>query len=152
MRRGFTLIELIMVLAIVGVIAMIAAPRYSSSLWNYRADAAAQRLVADLQLARDTARLTSRSGTISFIAAFVGQYTILNVAPLDTGSGTYVVNLSREPYRAIMDSVTISGGGLALIFDGFGLPRDTAVITIRCGPMRRVVRVDALGNITAGTS
>lgn len=151
-RRGFTLLELVLVAAIVGVIAMIAAPRYSSSLWNYRADAAAQRLAADLRLARDTARLTSRSTTISFTAAFIGQYSIINVAPLDTASGTYAVNLSRDPYRATMDSVTIGGGGMALIFDGFGTPRDTAVISVRCGPMRRVVRVDALGNVTAGTS
>src|SRR5204863_23675 len=55
-RRAFSLIEITLVLMVMGVLAALAVPRYASALARYRADAAARRIVADLDLARTTAR------------------------------------------------------------------------------------------------
>ena len=60
-RSGFTLIELVMVLAIIGLITAIAAPRYAASLARYRAESAARRVAADLALARREAAASSSS-------------------------------------------------------------------------------------------
>ena len=65
LRRGFTLLELVLVVAILGVVAAIAAPRYGNAIQNYRANAAAQRLRADLEYARARAKSTSSSRTVT---------------------------------------------------------------------------------------
>jgi prepilin-type N-terminal cleavage/methylation domain-containing protein len=52
---GFSLIELVGVMVIIGVLASIAIPGFASLLPNYRLEAAAKDLYSDLQLAKLTA-------------------------------------------------------------------------------------------------
>jgi len=54
-RRGFTLLELLIVLLIVGMVAGLMAPAFSGGLVNMRLKAAAQRLAASLRYARSLA-------------------------------------------------------------------------------------------------
>src|SRR3954447_19786330 len=74
-RPGFTLVELVMVMAIMGIIAAIAAPRYASSLGAQRADGAAQRIASDLGHAAAMARSTSSGVSVNFSPQQEG-YTI----------------------------------------------------------------------------
>jgi len=142
--RAFTLVELLLVLAIMGVIAAIAAPRYAASIANYHADFPARRLASDLALARASARANSSSRTVSFNTG-ASSYAISGMAALDARPGGYSVSLPAAPYESIIKTLTFSDGKNdgQLVFNGFGAPDSGATITIGCGSFQRVVSVDA---------
>jgi prepilin-type N-terminal cleavage/methylation domain-containing protein len=48
LAKGFSLLELVMVVAIVGIVSAIAVPRYSTAACNYRAEVAARRVAKDI--------------------------------------------------------------------------------------------------------
>ena len=63
--RGFTLVEMIVTLAIVGILAMIAAPSFSAFIANQRVRMASYDLFADLSLARSEAVKRNANVTIA---------------------------------------------------------------------------------------
>ena len=67
--RGFSLAELVCVVVIIGILAAIAAPRFSNSLALQRVEAAARRVVVDLALVRRQAKSSNASQTVRFDAA-----------------------------------------------------------------------------------
>src|SRR4051794_26840540 len=97
--RGFSLFELVIVLAVVSVVSAIAIPRYSSSLENYHASFAARKIAADIALAQSTARGTSGPQTVTFAGGGL-SYSVSGVAALDAGAGGYSVDLSKAPFSA----------------------------------------------------
>jgi prepilin-type N-terminal cleavage/methylation domain-containing protein len=144
---GFSLIELVLVLAIAGVLFAIAAPRYGQSVDRYRAEIAARRIAADLLLAKTRARTASHSQSISFNSA-TGTYTLPGESDADHPSETYSVNLTKAPYRASLAAVSF-GGTAVLTFNGYGVPNFAGSITVRAGSSQRTVAVAATsGEIT----
>lgn len=130
-RRAFSLVELVMVLAIVGLVGAIAVPRYNRSLGRYRVSCAARRIAADLAYAQSQARVTSQSRQIDFQTAG-RSYQIANVADLRGRSGTYTVDLSREPYCTQTMTLDL-GGATKITFDAYGTPSATGGITVTSG-------------------
>lgn len=65
-ETGFTLLEVIVVAAIMGIIASIAIPGFMAWLPNYRLRSAAQDLLGNFQLAKITAIKTNTNCTIIF--------------------------------------------------------------------------------------
>ncbi len=143
---GFSLLELVMILAIVATIAAIAAPRYTNSLFRYRAESAARRVVADLALAQQTAMTTSSSRTVTFDTG-THSYTIPGVRALDGTGVTYTVSLLDPPYEARIFSVSL-GGDAAVTFDGYGLPDSDGTVVIEVGDVQMTVALEA----TTGTA
>ena len=140
-QRAFTLLELILVLAIITVLAAIAVPRYTAAQQNFRADAAARRLVADLGLARSRARSQSNSQTVVFNLAS-SQYQMPGVADLKDPAKTYTVLLGAAPYQARLVSVDF-GGTSQVTFDGYGMPNCGGTVVISAGGVQRTVVLDA---------
>jgi len=137
---GFSLLEVVLVLAIIGIAAAVAAPRYGRATGRYRADLAARRIVADLRLAQSCARAASSARTVSFSTA-TEQYQLLNVPSPDGVPGDYIVVLSAEPYSADLTSVNFSGGS-QVIFSGWGLPSNGGTVVVSAGSEQRTIVVD----------
>jgi prepilin-type N-terminal cleavage/methylation domain-containing protein len=142
-RRGFSFLELVVVLAILAVVAGMAVASYGPALHRYRADAAARHIVADLGLARAKARQASQGQTVVF--SLTNQTVRLNgVADLDRPTATYEVRLAEAPYYARIVSANF-GGATQVTFDGYGTPSSTGTVVIEVGGFLKTV---ALSGVT----
>ena len=139
-RSGFSLMELVMVIAIVGVLGAVAAPRYAAALHRYRAQAAAHRLAADLELARERAAASSETHTLT-VAADGRSYTISPWTSPDGSETAYTVRLDAEPYLAAVVETHL-GGDRRAEFNGYGVPRNGGgSIVVGVGDARRSVAI-----------
>ncbi len=143
---GHSLLELVMVLAILAFMAAIALPRYASALARYRATAAANRLVSDLALARISARTTNSTQTVDFASPSLG-YTLAGLTDPDRPASSYIVDLTGSPYQLTALSTDLKTVGTStpvtsVGFDRFGSPNATGTITVTCGVAQRSVTID----------
>lgn len=139
-RRAFSLLELVLILAIVAVVAAIAAPRYASSLANYRCEAAAQRIIRDLGVARAEARSGSTNITVTFDVAN-NKYAIAGVASLENSALTAGLTLADAPYYAQLLNASF-GIDEIVVFDGYGLPDSGGTVVVGVGGVTRNVVLD----------
>jgi prepilin-type N-terminal cleavage/methylation domain-containing protein len=145
--RGFTIVELLLVMVIVAVCCAIGLPRYGRAVAQYRARCAAQRIVADLMLAAQEARSASAPRTVVFETGN-NRYRMVGIADLDQPGATYAVRLSDDPYRVSLISADFAGDA-TIVFDGFGAPDSGGAIVVGCGDFTRTVTVEpASGRIT----
>lgn len=148
-RRGFSIIELITVLVVVGVVAAITIPAYGGAIARYRLSQAKARLMSDIELARATAQGESRDKTIVFDPS-ANSYVIADVAPLsmiaptvlDAGSVQIRVELDEEPYSVDLSAVLLTGGSMSVTFDAYGRANRTGVVRIEAGAMRVLVDIE----------
>lgn len=139
-RRGFSILELVVVLTIIAAFSAVAAPRYARSLDHYRADAAARRIVADLTLARTTAQATGAHVAVIFNVD-ADSYAMPLVADENNAAASTTVDLTRDPYKAALQSVNLSGSA-TVTFDGYGQPDRGGIIVIGSGASRAAVVLD----------
>jgi len=137
---GFSLLELVLVSAIMVIFAAIAVPRYGTAAARHRIDLAARRVAADLSLARSYAKTTSSSRTVCFYPA-TDQYQLLNIPAPDGASGDYVVVLSAEPYQVDLVSASFNGSS-EIAFNGWGLPVNGGTVTLSAGSQQRTITVN----------
>lgn len=126
--RAFTLVELMVVMAIIATLALMAVPRFNNALGPRRAEMAANRVAADLDYARRHARMTATTVAVRFEATN-SAYTLVGVADPDHPTQTYIVKLGDDPYRAALGSIDL-GGDTNLIFDGWGDADTRAAIAV----------------------
>jgi len=136
---GFSLVELVMVVAIVGVLSAIAIPRYAGTVTRYRLDAAADRMVADLKLARRHATTSSSDVAVTVTA------TALNIPSIDgiDDATPYHTDFSAPPYSVKIASVNLTAGGGTVTFNGHGAADTGGTIVLSLGGETRTVTLDA---------
>ena len=141
-RRGFTLMELTIVMVTMGIIAGVALPRFANSLGNRQVDVAARRLGFDINAARLQARLTAQSTSVTFNAG-ANTYTLTGVPDPDHRSvANTVVSLNNGVLAATLGTINLTGGGTSISFNGFGIPSKGGTITLTRGSANKQVVVD----------
>lgn len=140
-REGFSLVELVLTVMIVGIVAAMAVPRYVGAMNRYHVDAAARRVVADIDHARSQATARSRSRRMEFRVSG-GQIWMLEMGTLEDPTDKYKTKLKDEPYASEMESADF-GGDHYLVFDGYGKPDSGGSVVVRRGELVRTISVDA---------
>lgn len=145
--RGFSLIELVCVIATIAIISAIALPHWSAAVQDQQMNSALRRITNDLALAQSRANYGSTSVTVSFSPS-TSSYQIVGMPDPDRPAQTYTVNLSASPYYSTLSSVSF-GGSTSLAFDGYGTPLAGGTIVVTQGSTSRTLNVDATsGRVT----
>lgn len=113
-QRGFTMIELLTVVAIIAVLLSLAAPSFREQLARRTLEGAANELSADLQYTRTQA--VSNNAVTALATTSVSQYTITSgaIPPYKTVTldpalrVTSGVTASYDPLRAMANAVTLT--------------------------------------------
>ena len=139
-RSGLSLLDVVISVLIIGVLAASAGPRFAGTLEFYRAQSAAERIQADLGLARESARSNSSPVAVQFSPA-TDDYTIPAISHLDSPGLTYAVDIDAAYDAEIVSAVL--GGDSVLTFDRYGQPDSGGTVTVQSGGTQQTVTVDS---------
>ena len=147
-KRGFSILELIIVVLLLGILAAVAIPKVSKSLAAYQAKVAASRLAADLRYLQSSARVNQTPVTVVFRIANstgAGKYASNGIANANPYREEVTVEFGHWPYIAKLSSVQ---GEIEL--DQNGNFSADSMITLNNGlPNQRSVLVSAAtGKVT----
>lgn len=138
-RRAFTLIELVVVLAIIGVLLMVVVPRVGAIYDRQLVEQQARVLEQELLWLRSEARSSGEKAT--FKRENSSSYTL-------SAAGT------TERRELVSERMTLSASALGgqIIFEPRGTAFDKCTLTLRCGTQTRTVVVSNLGHIRVGVT
>ena len=141
-RRAYTLVELLIVVVIMGIVAAVGIPLFGESLAKINVEAAAERIRADLELARRHAINTSTSQAVEFDS---DGYALPGMEDPDHPGQPYYVNLTGDQYGVTLDSVGF-GGDAKIVFNRHGMPDSTGSVVIGGDNHKKTVSVDPYFN------
>lgn len=145
--RGFTLLELVVVMLVITLLSSLALPLFANSGARHRVEAASNRLVTDFNLARRHARVTSSDVSVTFEPTG-SSYTLSGLADLEHPDSAYRVVLADEPYGVTIATVNF-GGDQTVIFNGHGIPDTGGSVQVRsAGFTARVTLLPDTGELT----
>lgn len=149
-HKGFTLIELMITLAVLAIVLSLAAPSFSSMLRDNRASAMSSELQGALQFAR--AEAVKRRQSVVICRGNAGGTGCDNAA--DWGAGWLVRQAGGEVIK-VWDGVSglaIAGPAAGLTFLGSGMASSASNFSVtpnHCsGEQRRLISVSATGAST----
>jgi type IV fimbrial biogenesis protein FimT len=129
-NTGMTLLEVMIVVAIIGIIVAIVAPSFGTILEKQRIKGAAEAVLADLRWARAEAIKRNKKVRVTFTTGSSWSYTI-NSDP--TGANTLLKTVNGSDFPSTTLSTASFAGGVAYTtFDpvrGTNLNNGTATIT-----------------------
>ncbi|HPQ81220.1 MAG TPA: prepilin-type N-terminal cleavage/methylation domain-containing protein [bacterium] len=154
--RGFTLIEIVFVVGIVGALAVFASAAIWNSIVSYRSGSAVSKIIDDIRFAQQQARVRNGWFGIRFQADPVNRY---NVYSTDGTTDTDVVNPANRAttlevdligeYQVSISAVDIDGGD-KVEFDPMGTPyvdkegsalSSAGTVTITSGGTNKVIQI-----------
>ncbi len=148
-QRGFTLIEIIVVVAIVAILAAIAFPNIAGYIKNYRIKGAAQLVAGELNAARSKAIMSNTNNGVSFVVLDRDHFRFV-LEDIDIGTEP---DPSNERFSGIkqlptgVEFVGIDGGPATLRFQrlgGFCVPGTSTCRAALDEPLRHTVAEAAL--------
>ena len=161
--KGFTLIEVLIVIGVIGILAAIAIPSYISWLPNYRLKVAARDLYSSAMKAKGEAVKRNQNCALTFNQAVGGIANVYIVyvdadADCEFDVGEIVIDrLQQWPSQVLLTGVTFTNnddGNPTISFrsnaiptaNGGGLANGTASLSSTSGRVRNVV-INQAGNV-----
>lgn len=144
--RAFTLVELVIVLLIVGILAAVAAPKFSAALSSFRLRAVAERVAGDIRYAKRMAQQNSSTQTIVFDPD-TESYTLAGIANVNRRAQTYRFSLTDMEYECQLVSADF-GGSSSLTFGVFGRPVSPGTVVVGCAGATSTLTIDSLGQVS----
>ncbi len=132
-RRGFSLVELVIVATIIGLLGAIAVPRLSHLMRRNRLQATARQVQQDLRLARSQAILDRADRRVVF-EPLLQQYRLPEQRGTRPSSATYTVRLEGTGVRLVAPAAEV-------VFNKLGIPSSAATITLSDGIEQAVINV-----------
>jgi prepilin-type N-terminal cleavage/methylation domain-containing protein len=112
-ERGFSLVEMLVVVGIVAVMAAVAFPNLAQYIRNYRIRGAAQQVAGEMQSARSKAIMTNANAGVSFVAVDADSYRFVQEDLLvDVAAGTIPAGSQFSPLKDLPLGVrfVVAGG------------------------------------------
>jgi type II secretion system protein H len=145
-RRAFTLVEVVLVLAITAILAALAVPRFAEANTRYRVRLAAERVARELEHARERAAARATAQTLSFNTS-ARSFSIVAMPDPDRPASTYTITLADPPWR--IERLATSFSGAAATYNGYGVPGAAGTVTVAAGGYVCTVRVEALTGVVS---
>ena len=151
-QSGVTFLELIITVAIIGILAAIAVPYYGDYIERQRLVGAAEAVYGQMQLAKRLA--ISNNATVYFVVSGANSsnwcvtYSELNATSSDCNDG-WVVSTSNPSVRVLSESyptVTLSGPSSNFSI-GFSMP---GLVTVSAGQVSLSTGSSILGDLAVG--
>jgi len=148
--RGFTLLELILVIGILSIFAALAIPTFTDAYADYKVESAANRIAADIRYARSYA--IKIADTINVVFDTVNEkYEVrdsIGQIKHPFSKKNFQITMTNEFDLEGIDlyQVTIPGGGQSLGFDSLGTTTfsGTATIKVRYAGREKTVAVSSI--------
>jgi len=143
-KKGFTLIELMIVIAIIGILAGILAPNLKNYMAQRRLNGAARQVMGDLMAARMKAVSLNQRVKVSFIDSH--QYEIWNDAnsdgTVDNDEGDDIAKDIHQDYHDVTFSATANP-----VFQPRGTVSPGTTVTLTNSSGSRYVKVAIAGRV-----
>ena len=155
---SFTLAELVIVVLIVSILAAVGIPAIGEASADLKLRSAAQRLMADLNYARNLSITDGTSHGIWFSGSGYRVIKFIDTSDIGSAENTVIAHpLTRQPWVVSFgaDRTTIAADfsdASVVYYDSSGSPNATGTAVLRHGGLAVTVSVEAgTGRVTAQT-
>tara|TARA_Y100000588_G_scaffold67290_1_gene68107 strand:- start:824 stop:1321 length:498 start_codon:yes stop_codon:yes gene_type:complete len=145
--KGFSLIELIVIMTLLGILAALASTRIKDISVNVRVSAATNQITSDIELIKETALANHENMSITYNLE-QNNYTIRKNGSIMTdypGSDSGIINLSEGMFSGVdITQVNINGSNV-INFDKWGNVLNNGTITLN---QNHIISINKLTGFT----